>query len=205
VFASPGLADLSSEEKFVSVESPGFDFDRSKLTPKYDVARLQQEVSDAIRGFPPYVHYNVIPLIGAGQPREGVTDYSDPDWTTWVAMPILGECPYISEILDSLECRKTSVRLLRIEPGGELREHTDPQLDLDHRNQVRLHVPVFTNEQVEFLLNGTAVPLEEGELWYLRLSDPHSVVNQGPTERVQLSIDVVVNDWVIDRITEGVK
>lgn len=188
----------------MSVVSPGYDFDRSKLTPEYNVARLQQEVSDAISGFPPYVHYNVIPLIGAGQPREGITDYSDPDWTTWVAMPILGQCPYIAEILGTLECRKTSVRLLRLEPGGELREHTDPQLDLDHGNQVRLHVPVLTNDRVQFLLNGTPVPLAEGELWYLRLSDPHSVLNQGQTERIQLSIDVVVNEWVVDRIAEGI-
>lgn len=188
---------------FVSAESSEFNFDRSRLKPNYHVARLQQEVSEAISGFPPYVHYNVIPLIGAGQPREGVADYSDPDWTAWVEMPVLADCPYINEILDSLECRKTSVRLLRLEPGGELREHTDPQLDLEFRNQVRLHVPIFTNDEVEFLLNGTAVPLNEGELWYLRLSDPHSVLNRGQTERVQLSIDVVVNDWVVDRIAEG--
>jgi hypothetical protein len=70
---------------------------------------------------------------------------------------------------------------------------------------VRLHVPIFTNDEVEFLLNGTAVPLNEGELWYLRLSDPHSVLNRGQTERVQLSIDVVVNDWVVDRIVEGIE
>ena len=189
----------------MDVDQPVYEFDRSKLAAEYDVARLQQEVSDAISGFPPYFHYSVIPLTSAGKPRPGVTDYSDPDWTTWVDMPVLGDCPYIREILDSLACRKTNVRLLRLEPGGVLQEHTDPQLNLDFRNQVRLHVPIFTNDQVQFLLNGTPVPLEEGQLWYLRLSDPHSVVNQGQTERIQLSIDVVVNDWVVDRISQGAR
>ena len=102
-----------------------------------------------------------------------------------------------------MECRKTNVRLLRLEPGGELKEHTDPQLNLQFQNQVRLHVPVFTNELVEFMLNGTAVPLLPGELWYMRLSDPHSVRNHGYTERIQLSIDVVVNEWIEKMIVQG--
>ena len=97
-----------------------------------------------------------------------------------------------------------SVRLVRLEPGGELREHSDPQLDLKFRKQVRFHVPVFTSELVEFILNGTAVPLLPGELWYLRLSDPHSVRNLGHTERTHLSIDVVVNEWVEKMAIAGV-
>ena len=43
----------------------------------------------------------------------------------------------------------------------------------------------------------------KGELWYLRLSDPHSVRNYGLTERIHLSIDVVVNEWVESAILEG--
>jgi hypothetical protein len=185
------------------VEPTNFEFDRSKLAPSYDADRLQQEVRGAVQSFPPYIHYSVIPLIGAGEARAGVTDYSDPDWTTWVEMLLLKQCTYIAEILRSLECRKTSVRLLRLESGGELREHCDPQLNLDFRNQVRLHVPVFTNENVEFLLNGTPVPLLPGELWYLRLSDPHSVRNHGRIERIQLSIDVVWNEWIENMIVKG--
>jgi hypothetical protein len=71
------------------------------------------------------------------------------------------------------------------------------------QKQVRLHVPVFTNELVEFILNGMAVPLLPGELWYMRLSDPHSVRNYGHTERIQLSIDVVVNEWIERMTIEG--
>ena len=180
-----------------------FEFDRSKLALTYDVDRLQQETLDAVRQFPLYVHYNVIPLTVAGERNVDVTDFSDPDWATWVETPLLTNCPYIQEVLSSLECRKTNVRLLRLEPGGELKEHTDPQLNLEFRNQIRLHVPVFTSELVEFMLNGTAVPLLPGELWYMRLSDPHSVRNHGPTERIQLSIDVVVNEWIENMIVQG--
>ncbi len=168
-----------------------------------DVDRLQQEVLDVVQNFPPYFHYSVIPLTAAGKKNDDVTDFSNPDWTTWVDTQWLKACSYIQEVLTSLECRKTNVRLLRLEPGGELKEHTDPQLNLQFQNQVRLHVPVFTNELVDFVLNGTTVPLLPGELWYMRLSDPHSVRNHGRTERIQLSIDVVVNEWIEQMIISG--
>lgn len=180
-----------------------FDFDRSRLAPFYDVARLQSEVRNLIEGFPPYIYYSVIPLTSPGERHAEVTDYSDPKWTEWVETQLLAECPYIREVLESLECETTNVRILRLEPGGVVREHTDPQLDLEFRNQVRLHVPVFTSSDVDFTLNGRNVPLRPGELWYMRLSDPHSVVNRQPTERVHLSIDVVVNEWVETMIVQG--
>ena len=183
---------------------PIFNFDRSRLGLNYDVERLQRETQALVEGFPPYLHYSVIPLTTPGEINPEITDFSNPDWTTWVETSALKDCQVYQEILDSLDCRKTNVRLLRLEPHGEVQEHTDPQLNLDFRNQVRLHVPVFTSESVEFMLNSTPVPLMPGELWYLRLSDPHHVRNEGDAERVQLSIDVVVNDWVEELIVNGV-
>ena len=180
-----------------------FEFDRSKLALTYDVQRLQQETLDVVQKTSSYIHYSVIPLTMAGKKNADVTDFSDPDWTTWIETPLLANCSYIKEVLNSLQCRKTNVRLLRLESGGELKEHTDPQLNLQFQNQVRLHVPVFTNKLVEFMLNGKAVPLLPGELWYMRLSDLHSVRNYGSTERIQLSIDVVVNEWIEKMIVQG--
>ena len=61
---------------------------------------------------------------------------------------------------------------------------------------MRLHIPVVTNDQVEFMLNRTRVVLEAGSCWYLRLSDPHSVANRGTEDRVHLVVDALVNDWI---------
>jgi len=183
-----------------------FDFDRSRLALNYDVNLLQKETLSAINHLPPvYIHYSVVPLTTREKIDNTVTDFSNPEWTSWADTALLKKCPYILEILGSLKCQKTNIRLLRLEAGGELKEHTDPQLNLQHLNQVRLHVPIFTSELVQFTLNGTNVPLQPGELWYMRLSDPHSVRNYGQTERIQLSIDVVVNDWVKDLILQGEK
>ncbi len=69
--------------------------------------------------------------------------------------------------------------------------------DLAAENGIaRLHVPVVTNDDVMFKLNGTRVAMNEGECWYLRLSDPHSVENRGRADRVPLVIDAEVNEWL---------
>lgn len=185
-------------------EAPAeFAFDRSRSSLTYDVPTLQRETLELIQGWPSYIHYSVIALTMPGERNPDITDFSDPDWTTWVDTPALKSCASYRAVLDSLQCRKTNVRLMRLEPRGKVDEHTDPQLNLDFRNQVRLHVPIFVTPEVDFVLNGRAIPLQPGELWYMRLSDPHHVLNRGDTERVQLSIDVVVNDWVEELIVSG--
>lgn len=182
-----------------------FDFDRSRLNRNYDIERLQQEARRAVAHVPSFISYNIVPLTIAGKRNEEITDFSNPDWTEWNETPTLKESPYIQEILDSFECRKTNIRLMRLEAGGEIRLHRDPTLNLEFRNQLRLHVPIVMNDKVDFMLNDKRVPLREGELWYLKLDDLHEVHNNGSTERIQLSIDVVWNEWIENLILEGEK
>lgn len=63
---------------------------------------------------------------------------------------------------------------------------------------MRLHIPVVTNPAVDFRLNGVRCVMAAGTCWYLRLSDPHSVSNRGPADRVHLVIDAAVNGWLTD-------
>jgi len=43
-----------------------------------------------------------------------------------------------------------------------------------------------------------------GSVWYLRLADPHSVVNDGDIDRVHLVIDAEMNDWLLQMLHAGV-
>ena len=45
--------------------------------------------------------------------------------------------------------------------------------------------------------------MKPGECWYMRLTDPHKVINNGSTERVNLTIDIIPNDWVRNMITKS--
>jgi hypothetical protein len=38
--------------------------------------------------------------------------------------------------------------------------------------------------------------MNEGELWYLNVNQPHHVTNRSTTDRIHLVIDCVVNDWL---------
>jgi hypothetical protein len=84
---------------------------------------------------------------------------------------------------------------MRLGAGSVIKTHCDHDLDVEH-GRARLHVPIATNPGVHFRLNGARVVLAEGECWYLRLSDPHSVTNGGDRDRVHLVVDAIVNPWL---------
>jgi hypothetical protein len=61
------------------------------------------------------------------------------------------------------------VRLLRLGPGGVIKEHRDYDLGYD-LGEARLHVPIVTDPEVAFHLRNRRVTMAEGETWYLDLS-----------------------------------
>nr|HMS43742.1 aspartyl/asparaginyl beta-hydroxylase domain-containing protein [Pyrinomonadaceae bacterium] len=63
--------------------------------------------------------------------------------------------------------------------------------------EIRIHIPVLTNPQVEFILDDQKVEMQEGEAWYLNFNLFHTVRNEGTTDRIHLVIDCVVNDWML--------
>jgi quercetin dioxygenase-like cupin family protein len=128
--------------------------------------------------------------------------YSDPGATRFVDEPLLARTPHFRALLDSLECPLRSVRLMRLAPGSEIKTHEDHDLAAE-QGKARLHVPVTTGPGVEFRLNGRPVEMAPGELWYLRLSDPHGVTNRGETDRVHLVIDTQMNDWLRAQLDGG--
>jgi hypothetical protein len=128
----------------------------------------------------------------------GVTGQIYPDPTAQDAFadtPLLARCPHIRAVLEAFACPLQSVRLLKLAAGSVIREHKDLNLSYDD-GEVRLHIPVRTNPEVEFYLNGRRLALNEGESWYLNFNLPHRVANRGSTDRVHLVLDCVVNDWL---------
>lgn len=125
------------------------------------------------------------------------TLYPDPTATADYRDTALLQIPELAEVLAAFSCELTSVRLLRLAPGSRIREHRDHRLSRAD-GEVRLHVPIITNEAVDFRLDGERVVMRAGQTWYLDLTLPHSVTNQGQSDRVHLVLDCVVNDWLDD-------
>lgn len=120
----------------------------------------------------------------------------------FVDTPLLAAVPYFAELLGRFHCPLGSVRLMRLGPGSFIREHRDHDLAAE-RGHARLHVPIRTSAGVDFRLAGRRVAMNPGETWYLRLTEPHSVRNDGTVDRVHLVIDAVVNDWLAALLDKG--
>lgn len=144
--------------------------------------------------------WDVLPLRGtAGATHPVMMIYSDPSCQDFADTPFLEQAPYLREVLGAFRCPLLSVRLMRLTPGSEIKEHCDHDLSAE-LGQVRMHVPITTNPGVEFLLNSTPVVMAPGSCWYLRLADPHAVSNRGSTDRVHLVIDALLNDWLQEEL-----
>src|SRR5579883_3353608 len=83
--------------------------------------------------------------------------------------PLLDACPYFREVMAAFDCPLKSVRLLSLAPGSFIREHTDDSLDFED-GEVRIHIPVQTNADVEFYVAGERLLLEEGGSYYLNVN-----------------------------------
>lgn len=185
--------------------------DRIRLPKHFDPARLQADLDCLLtdQWIDHLVQQNydgkwtVLPLrqvIGATHPV--MTIYADPTATEFEDAPALARVPYLREILAWFGCPLQTARLMRLGPGSVIREHRDHDLSAA-LGMARIHIPIVTNDEVEFLLNGHRIVMVPGSVWYLRLADRHSVANRGVRDRVHLVIDCVVNDWLETMLVEA--
>lgn len=108
--------------------------------------------------------------------------------------PLLEECPYFKELLDGLLFEKETVRLLRLQPGSVVKPHRDMGLAYRY-GCFRLHIPLSTHVNVEFMVGGKHILMKEGECWYADFDQIHSVHNDSLQERIHLVIDGRRNAW----------
>lgn len=179
------------------------DFDPAPLAADVEVFAEEEWVRHFVRGN--YEgSWSVIPLrAAAGETHPVRMIGTNPLAEEFVDTPYLERTPALRALLAGLDCPLKSARLMRLTPGSRILEHDDH--DPDTTGTARLHIPVTTNDGVEFLLNKKRVPMLAGEFWYLRLSDPHAVANRGATDRVHLVVDVRLSDWLLGLLKEGAR
>lgn len=187
--------------------------DRIKLPFVFDAKRMLKEYLDLqLNNFE---YYDVIQLRGPAHLIDPslpeplpVDDYADGSWTDWLDTNQLNLSPYIKCIVNSFKdiTNVTLVRLLRLAPNSEVKEHKDPTLGLEvEKSVIRLTIPILVSDDVTFYLNNKPVGMKPGECWYLKLTDAHRVLNMGDTERVNLTIDMVPNEKVRALIEESLE
>ncbi|MCF4101876.1 aspartyl/asparaginyl beta-hydroxylase domain-containing protein [Gillisia sp. M10.2A] len=179
--------------------------DRIQLPFKFDAEKMREEALALKEEH--YEYYKVISLRAPAHLVDSslpfpppANDYADGSWTQWMDAPNLEKSPYLKKIVNQFDEYTTVnlVRLLFLAPNSVVKEHTDPTLSLEEeKSMIRLTIPIDNNEGVEFFLNGTLVPMKVGECWYLRLSEPHQVLNNGDFDRINLTLDLIPNDKIL--------
>jgi hypothetical protein len=76
------------------------------------------------------------------------------------------------------------VMLARMAPGGIIHPHRDenPAAKWPHK----IHVPLTTNDEVAFLVDGVSYHFAEGEAVEVNNMGVHAVANRGQTDRIHL-------------------
>src|ERR1017187_447465 len=130
-----------------------------KLPMTFVVGRLRADLA-AIRPEEWTAHFNTSYSDGlwsgvALRTTEGahVPLYPDPGKNTYVDLEVLRRCPYIGEVLAAFHCPLQLVRLQKLTPGSNIKEHRDYNLSYED-GEVRVHIPIQTNPGVEFAVDG---------------------------------------------------
>ena len=180
------------------------DFDPAPLAADLEAFAEEEWIRHFVRGN--YEgSWSVIPLrAAAGETHPIRMIGTHPLAENFVDTVYLERAPAMRALLAALHCPLKAVRLMRLTPGSRILEHDDFDPDAES-GTARLHIPITSNDAVEFLLNRRPVTMRPGELWDLRLSDPHAVANRGATDRVHLVVDVCLNAWLLGLLGDGAR
>lgn len=192
-------ADLFNEIKeqmkgIKFIQFPNFKIDSDKMKSELIAAEKHHPfVSKAIKT------WKSIPLRSfegkegkVGNEGGGKNNSPNPD--KFQDTSVMSVCPYIKEILNSLNVPILKARLMRLEPNNLLPEHLDHFQD---DRIYRLHIPIVTHENVLFFVENEPKHLPEGTLWYVNVRRFHKVLNKSNIIRVHLVIDVWITDEFI--------
>ena len=162
------------------------------LPLKTAVRNVAPEVwhEDALRQKAYEVHrqtQSIILLFADGWPRIKVTPRSGWQYFSREADPLM------KQIIDAhFPQNGTVIRAMvaKLVAGGVIEEHMDghPSFAVSHR----IHVPLITNDLIDFTIDGEIFHLSEGVAYEVSNLDYHSVVNRSTEDRVHFIFDYAV-------------
>ena len=115
--------------------------------------------------------------------------HTPPQKTRYFDLFAADVAPIIERLRDHFGNQGVFIRVLiaRLNAQSEIKPHVDKGYSLINCN--RVHVPLFTNHQVQFSVGGESRTLNEGEVWEINNADVHAVTNASNSPRVHLIID----------------
>ena len=106
----------------------------------------------------------------------------------------------ISPIIKKLETiydgKVGKTLFINLAAGKEVIEHKDAG---DYLGMARrIHIPIITNQDVDFMINNETINMKYGECWEINNNRNHYVNNRSTQDRVHLLIDILPNRFFYD-------
>ena len=98
----------------------------------------------------------------------------------------------LNSYLDSIPFKKKRVRIMRLKSGRKIFTHFDRTETYDLGN-MRIHIPIITNPKVIVKILNKKYQWKKGQVYYADFSFPHSVENNGDSDRYHLVIDCEIS------------
>lgn len=121
---------------------------------------------------------------------------------TWAHVAVETDHPVCRKIAQRLGTSIDWAALYYLDPGASIHAHRD-LTGASLNKRIRFHVPVITNDAVDFRVHGQQVTMRPGELWCLDTSYLHSVANRGREARVHLILEGSISDGVAAILPKG--
>ena len=172
-----------------------------QLPYTFDIERLRADVEalpdEAWRRHPTGHQGNTAVLLVStnGDPTDDVIGGRQAP-TLW-----LQQSPALAQTVAAFGVPVGRTRLMRIDAGAEATPHFD--VHLYWKDRVRIHVPIVTTPDVEFISGDARVHMAAGESWVFDTMSIHNVLNPGDQARVHLVIDTVGTPQLWQMIRDG--
>ena len=88
------------------------------------------------------------------------------------------------------------ILLTKLIAGQKITPHIDIMYDYFNIAR-RFHVPIITNDLVDFYVNKERKVMKEGECWEINNKKIHAVENNSNEDRVHLLFDIIPNEFLI--------
>jgi Sulfotransferase family/Aspartyl/Asparaginyl beta-hydroxylase len=160
-----------------------------QLPLAFDADRLLGEVEaieeDSWRPHPEgHPGNSALPLIAAGG-----DPFNDTVAGPMAPTPHLARCEYLCQVVASFGSVLGRSRLMRLDEESEATPHVDT--NYYWMGRVRIHVPIQTRPEVEFVCEQQSVHMGQGECWIFDTWRRHNVLNPAGGRRIHLVVDTI--------------
>lgn len=97
---------------------------------------------------------------------------------------------YAFDLITSFPVHTTRWLVTIHTPGTRLIPHQDSP------DKIRIHIPIYTNKDSNWVINGETYHMEPGWAYVVNTSLLHSVINNGETDRIHLYGKLKVKEWL---------